>query len=197
MSRPDRLIQANGWYHIYNQANGRKTLFLADKDYQRYLKMLENVCKKYDIECHAYCLMKNHYHLLLHIKKPNLSKAMQDLFRNYALYLNRRLNSVGPVFRERFQSRAITNTGDLINISRYIHLNPVSAKLCRFPEEHYWSSYQYFIDLELPKPDVIERDYLLGFFLNFDEYKEYVELGVDSSTQSYYNKQYRSARVTL
>lgn len=144
MPRLARRIAASGFYHVMLRGDGRRILFEVDSDRREFLGFLEKYGTKYDAEFHAWCLMDNHVHLLIHDKSNALDKVMHDLCTSFARYYNEKNDRVGSVFQNRFTSIPIESDEGLLKVMRYIHQNPMKA--CLTKDLHYpWSSYDdYF-----------------------------------------------------
>jgi len=142
MSRPLRIEYEGALYHITARGNERKLIFRSINDRERFLEMLACSCARYQWLCHAYCLMDNHYHLLLETPLGNLSKGAAYLNGNYAQYFNRIHRRVGHVFQGRFKSINVEKQSYLLELSRYVVLNPVRARMVHTPQEWPWSSYR-------------------------------------------------------
>jgi putative transposase len=128
-------------YHVTWRGVRRTPLFLDSRDAQRFLALLGDTAKKREWRCHAYCLMPNHVHLVLTTPSFDLSDGMQRLGSLYAAAFNRRYGYEGHAFERRFWSSVVDRDGYLLELIRYICLNPVRAGLCELPEEWRWSSY--------------------------------------------------------
>ena len=141
MARPLRIEFAGALYHVTSKGNAREAIYLTDEDRQQFLTLLENTVKRYDWYCHAYCLMGNHYHLLIETNTPALSKGMKYLNGTYTQYFNRRHQRVGHVFQGRFKAILVQKEAYLLELARYIVLNPVRAQMVRSAKD--WpSTYQ-------------------------------------------------------
>jgi putative transposase len=142
MARPLRIEFAGALYHVTSRGNAREAIYLTDKNRQQFLTLLENTVKRYDWYCHAYCLMGNHYHLLIETNTPALSKGMKYLNGTYTQYFNRRHQRVGHVFQGRFKAILVQKEAYLLELARYIVLNPVRAQMVRSAKDWPWSSYR-------------------------------------------------------
>src|SRR3990167_7126442 len=142
MARPLRVIYEDGFYHIIARGNTRQKIFLDDKDREQFLRWLKDTIETHNLICHAYCLMHNHYHLLIETPEANLSVAMRDLNGNYSQWFNARHKRMGHLFQGRFKAFVIEKETYLLEVARYIVLNPVRAKMVRHPRFWKWSSYQ-------------------------------------------------------
>ena len=152
MARPLRLLAADTTYHVTARGNGQMVIFGRDEDRRRFLAQLAQVWDSYRLECHAYCLMHNHYHLVATTPLPNLSAAMQQLNGSYGRWWNRQRGRTGHVFQGRFHAQLIQNDRYLLSACRYVVLNPVRAGLVRSPEAWPWSSYRAMAGLtDLPQ----------------------------------------------
>ena len=141
MARPLRVEYPGAYYHVMNRGNAGENIFENERDKERFLRYLEKAVERFSLIIHTYCLMDNHYHLLVETREPNLSVAIQWLNVSYAAYYNKRHQRVGHLFQGRFKAILIEADEYLKELSRYIHLNPVRAKTVTTPAEYPWSSY--------------------------------------------------------
>ena len=141
MARPLRIQFENALYHITSRGNTRQDIFLDDKDRERFLESLGRVVDRFGWICHAYCLMNNHYHLLIETPRANLSQGMQFLNSILCQGFNRRHKRVGHVLQGRFKAILVEKESYLLELARYIVLNPVRAGAVSHPREYQWSSY--------------------------------------------------------
>jgi REP element-mobilizing transposase RayT len=142
MSRPLRLQLPGGIYHVTARGNARHSIFEDDDDCARFLIVLASTVARYRVRCHAYCLMGNHYHLLLQTLEANLSIAMRHLNGVYTQRFNRRHERCGHVLQGRFGAQLVDGDAYLREVCRYIVLNPVRAGLVAHPGEWGWSSFR-------------------------------------------------------
>jgi putative transposase len=161
--RPLRLRPAGGIFHITARGNRRQAIFLADADRERFLRLLENVVARFAWICHAYCLMDNHVHLLVETPQGNLSDGMQQLLGQYAQAFNRRHDVDGHLFQGRFDSKLVQSNWHLLELARYIVLNPVRAGMRVAAGDWPWSSYRAAAG-EIRAPRFLTLDWLLGQF---------------------------------
>ncbi len=130
MSTPVRFLQNDIPYHIYNRGNRKGDIFLNPKDYQRFMKRLKEYKQLFNIELLCYCLMPNHFHmLLLQHEEEEITKLMLRLCTSYSKYFNIKHELVGRLFQARFRAKIVETDEYLLHLSRYIHLNPLSADL--------------------------------------------------------------------
>jgi REP element-mobilizing transposase RayT len=155
MSRPLRLQLPGGIYRVTARGNARGPIFEDDDDRVRFLVVLASTVARYRMRCHAYCLMGNHYHLLVQTLEPNLSIAMRQLNGVYAQRFNRRHERCGHVLQGRFGAQLVGGDAYLRELCRYIVLNPVRAGLVAHPGDWRWSSFQATAPespVECPRP---------------------------------------------
>jgi REP element-mobilizing transposase RayT len=145
MGRPLRVEYTGALYHITSRGNERKKIFLDDGDRKKFLAILEDYHNRYGILIHSYVLMDNHYHLILETPKGNLLKVMHGLNGGYTGYFNRKYGRSGHLFQGRYKGIIIDKDSYLIPLSRYVHLNPVRARVAERPEHYRWSSYSGYI----------------------------------------------------
>ena len=142
MARSLRINVANGIYHLTARGNRRQLIFLGDDDRRRFLALLDQVAARLGWRCHAYCLMPNHYHLVIETAAPDLSVGMHRLNSGYAHWFNQRHDLDGHLFQSRFHSVLVESQWHLVELCRYVALNPVRAGLCAHPAAWSWSSYR-------------------------------------------------------
>ncbi|SFM83086.1 transposase [Nitrosomonas communis] len=131
MARPFCIEFAGALYHVPAHGNAREDIYHNDIDRQQFLLLLQNIVNRYDWYCHAYCLMDNHYHLLIETNSPTLSNGMKYLNGTYPPYFNRQHQRVGHVFQGRFKAILVQKNAYLLKLARYIALNPVRAQMVR------------------------------------------------------------------
>jgi putative transposase len=149
-------------YHVTVRGARQLPIFFDDRDRRLFLKLLNRVRERFGLRCYVWCLMGNHFHLLIELTEINLSNAMYTLNYAYACWINRRHGFSGHAFDRRFGAREIETTPHLMEASRYIELNAVRAGECARPEDYAWSSYRGMIGLE--RPLFRESDWLLAQF---------------------------------
>jgi putative transposase len=163
MPRPPRLQVAGGVYHVTARGNRRQPVFLDPDDHRFHLWCLNRATEQYQWRCDAYCQMGNHFHVLVRLTAPNLSRGMQWLNGLYAQVFNQRHGLCGHVFQGRFHSAVVEDDGHLLELARYIVLNPVRAGLCDHPLEWRWSSCRATLGL-VESPAFLNHAWLLGQF---------------------------------
>lgn len=159
MTRKKRIQYEGAWYHIMNRGAGRKYILADTSNKQTFLQLIGDIYKKYGIEIHAYCLMDNHYHLLVRTPELNLSKAMKHLQALYTRIYNKIINSDGPIFRGRYKAVLIESTTSVLHVCRYIHLNPVEANFTS-GLNYKWSSFKNYVNINNLQHDWLHLDFL-------------------------------------
>jgi REP element-mobilizing transposase RayT len=152
MARPLRIELHGGLYHITSRGDRREAIFLDDADRRQWLTLLGEVCARYNWFCHAYCLMDNHFHIVVETVDSNLSAGMRQLNGVYTQWHNRTHDRVGHVFQGRFKAVMVQREGYLLELARYVVLNPVRAGMCNQPDHWPWSSYQAMVGQVTPPP---------------------------------------------
>jgi len=142
MARPLRIEFAGALYHITARGNAQQDIHSVDEDRNDFLNLLNRACDRYHWYCHAYCLMDNHYHLLIETEQPTLSKGMKYINGTYTQNFNRRHKRVGHVFQGRFKGILVESEAYLLELARYIVLNPVRARMVRSAKDWPWNSYR-------------------------------------------------------
>ena len=145
MARPLRIEYPGAVYHVVCRGNNRQNVFKDDRDRNRYLEKLVHYCEVKEVELLCYCLLSNHIHVLLETPEGNLSKMMQPFQTSYTVYFNRRHGRSGHVFEQRYKAFLVDKNNYLLQVSRYIHRNPVEAKLVERPQDYRWSSYGAYV----------------------------------------------------
>ncbi len=185
MARPIRIEYPGALMHVKSFCNPGSRIFLEQANHQAFIELLDELLEQYEINCYSYCLMDDHYHLLLETATTNLSRMMRSLNGRYTQYFNREYHQTGAVFRGRFKSVVIQKDLYLLEMSRHIVLNPLRADIVDHPEDYKWSSYRATVGLE-QAPSWLIVDSLLN---NFDakkqkairQYKEYIKQGINST----------------
>ena len=147
MPRREMKFEVGHFYHIYNRGKDKKSIFFYERDYLHFLELWQKYLSSYSLSVIAYCLMPNHFHILLRIyAESDVSRFMSIVLNSYAKWLNTKYNRSGPLFSERFKAVHVDDPNFLLHLCRYIHLNPFTAKLVRRIELWRYSNYLEFID---------------------------------------------------
>lgn len=182
MSRPVRIEFEFATYHITTRGDRKEDIYEDDEDRALFLKILSNVIDQFNWVCHGYCLMNNHYHLLIETPDANLSKGMRQLNGVYTQSSNRRHQKVGHLFQGRYKAILVDADAYLLELTRYVVLNPVAAGMVKHPSSWEWSSYMAMIG-KTNAPNWLEVNGLLAQFnsklsLAIKQYIEFVNEGI-------------------
>ena len=182
MTRPIRLEFSGALYHVTSRGDGREAIYLSDDDRVDWLAVLEQVCKRFNWVVHAWCQMSNHYHLLLETPEGHLSAGMRQLNGVYTQSFNRRHARVGHVFQGRYKAILVERDAYLLELARYIVLNPVRAGMVARAQDWPWSSCRAMLG-EVPVPAWLNVAHILTAFAAQPEravarYLAFVEEGV-------------------
>ena len=187
MARPLRIEYEGAVYHVTSRGNERKNIFFTRRDYEKFSEYLYEGKKKFHFVLHCYVLMPNHYHLLIETPKKNLHSIMHYLNSSYSTYTNVKRKRSGHLLQGRYKSIVVDKDNYLLELSRYIHLNPVRAKIVNKPEDYSYSSYQAYISDQAEQ--IISKSNILGHFdgrvLTAQErYKMFVEIGLNEDLEN-------------
>ena len=163
MSRPLRLEFAGALYHVTSRGDRREPIYLTDDDREDWLAVLAQVCERFNWVVHAYCQMTNHYHLLVETVDGNLSRGMRQLNGEYTQRFNRRHGVVGHLFQGRYKAILVQKEAYLLELSRYVVLNPFRAGMVESLNDWPWSSYPCVLG-QHACPEWLDEDWLLGQF---------------------------------
>jgi len=177
MSRPLRLEFPGALYHVTARGNARQKIYLDAEDRRLYLELLGKEVTQQGWRCYAYCLMDNHYHLLIETPEPNLVAGMRRLNGVYTQVFNRRQRRVGHLFQGRYKAIVVDKDAYLRELCRYIVLNPVRAKAVRSPQRWPWSSYRATVG-ELAAPSWLAVEEVQALFSGRSAYRRFVEEGI-------------------
>jgi len=188
MARPLRITYPGAFYHITSRGNERKAVFKSKHDRTKFLEYLGSATERYGAIIHVYCLMDNHYHLLLETPSANLPQIMRHINGAYTTYFNVKRDRSGHLFRGRYKAILVEKGEYVKELSRYIHLNPVRANMVALPEEYEWSSYNQYVGQK--EPEVwLARGFILGYFgkkyaTAQKRYKDFVALLIGKDYES-------------
>ncbi len=174
MARPLRIEYEGALYHVLSRGNNQQNIFLADSDRQGFLKVLGEMAERFDADIFAYVLMENHYHLLLRTNQANLSKSMQWLGTTYTTRFNLTHSRSGHLFQGRYKSILVEDDAYLMQLSCYIHRNPLRAGIVRRLMDYRWSSYPAYA-YERRHPDWLNTAFILSQFKTKDRHRVYRE----------------------
>ncbi|MBK7353664.1 MAG: transposase [Nitrosomonas sp.] len=163
MARPLRIEFPGGLYHVTSRGDRREPIYLDDSDRASWLSLFGHVCQRFNWICHIYCLMDNHYHIVVETIEGNLSKGMRQLNGMYTQAFNRRHNRTGHVYQGRYKAILVEKDSYLLELSRYVVLNPVRAGLIKNVDQWSWSSYSAMIGKN-DYPDWLQTKWVLSQF---------------------------------
>lgn len=164
MGRGIRIDYPGAWYHVMNRGGAYRPIFRHQRHFELFKSLLADINLKYKVEVHAYCLMDNHYHLLVRTPYANLSKSMQHLSSVYTKRYNKTYKkSDGPLFRGRFKSKVVDAEEYMLQLARYIHLNPIKAGIVESIENYKWSSLPAYLNL-VDTPSWLYKDEVSSYF---------------------------------
>lgn len=183
MARPLRIEFEGAFNHITSRGNLRDRIFFDDKDREKFLEILRRTKERYGYLLHAYALMENHYHLFLETPKANISQIMQNINTSYTVYINKRHKRFGHLFQGRFKGILVDKETYLIVLTRYIHLNPVRARIVKSPENYRWTSYREYMGTCKEETSLVDTAETLSYFSKtkntaMKAYREFVEAGI-------------------
>lgn len=165
MARPLRITFPGAFYHVTSRGNEQKAVFKSKRDREKFLEYLGSATERYNAVIHAFCLMDNHYHLLMETPSANLPQIMRHINGAYTTYFNIKRDRSGHLFQGRYKAVLVDKNPYAKELSRYIHLNPVRAHMVKAPEAYPWSSYNAYIG-ESEAPEWLYRDFILAYFGN-------------------------------
>ncbi|UFS70498.1 transposase [Geomonas sp. RF6] len=193
MTRPLRIEFEGALYHVTSRGNERKKIFFTKRDYEKFREYLLEAKKKFGFILHCYVLMSNHYHLLIETPRMNLQRVMHYLNGSYSVYTNTKRKRSGHLFQGRYKSIVIDKDSYLAELSRYIHLNPVRAKIVVRPEDYPYSSYHAYVS-DITDGMVSSRSILATFGADVSQaksaYRAFVEVVIAEGTESPLEKAY-------
>lgn len=188
MARPIRIEYPGAVYHITSRGNAQEAIYHTDADRYHFLSLLEQACKRYHWSVYAYCLMDNHYHLLVETRESTLSKGMRHVNGVYTQWFNhtRKQRRYGHVFQGRYKAILVDKESYLLELCRYIVLNPIRANMISQPIDYPWSSYRATMGYYETR-EWLEVDGILGQFGKqrkraIEKYKDFVEEGIGESS---------------
>jgi putative transposase len=161
MSRPLRIEYPGAWYHVMNRGRRREEVFLSRTDYESFLEVLRETSAGWNIKVAAYCLMPNHYHLLVTTPEGNISRCMRHINGIYTQRFNRQHQTDGQVFRGRYKAVLVEADSHLLEVLRYIHRNPIRAGMAEAVDDYPWSSHRGYVS-SVRKWAWLEKDFLLS-----------------------------------
>ncbi|WP_042354051.1 transposase [Bacillus rubiinfantis] len=197
MVRQTRVFYQGAKFHVTSRGVRKSPLFFEEQDYEKYLSLLHETREKYPFTLYSYCLMTNHVHLQLETLEPPLSTIMRDLNTKYAKYFNHKYNFSGHVFEKRYGAELLNSVEYEVDVSKYIHLNPVAAGMVQTPEDYRWSSCRYYFSLETNS--LVTPEPLLSYFPDPQSlhYQQYMQLPPNARLEWRQGKLYTCDEVKI
>lgn len=188
MSRPLRIEFPGAWYHVMNRGRRSEAIFSDKEDYSGFLDLLIEISEIWNVNIAAYCLMSNHYHVLLQTPDGNISRSMRHLNGLYTQRFNRRHGFDGQLFRGRYKSIIVCNDSHLLQLVRYIHKNPVKAGMVKEMKDYEWSSYKGYLSYS-KKWKWLHKDYIFSMITpkKKGRLKPFIEFMQDDDSQEVTN----------
>lgn len=162
MARPLRLSFENAVYHIVCRGNRREPIFTGDRDKRTFIGKMDEAFAKYSFFCYAFCLMDNHYHLMVQTPLANISEGLHSLNSSYSNWFRSKHDLEGPLFQGRYKSLVIDTDTYALQLSAYIHLNPCRAGMVKQPEDYQWSSYRDYIGARKSIANCLDITFILN-----------------------------------
>ncbi len=189
MARRPRIHFPGALYHVISRGNQRQRIFRSVSDRARYLELLRHYHKRYRFALYAYVLMSNHVHLLIEAGMVPLSKILQGLQQSYTLYFNRKYNLVGHLFQGRYKAILCDRDAYLLELVRYLHLNPVRSKMVMDPAEYQWSSHRAYLERRKIDDGLVHTNWVLSQFAQnsvaaLKQYKQFIMDGYGEGHRS-------------
>jgi putative transposase len=198
MARPLRILYPDAWYHVMTRGRSRVQIYREQDDYFKFVELLREASAMWRVRIAAYCLISNHYHLLVQTPGANLSRFMRHLNGLYTQYFNRTYKSDGPLFRGRYKSIVVESDSYLLELVRYIHRNPLQAGLVKRLEDYRWSSHRMYISRS-NAVNWLHRDYVLSM-LEADKQrrrKAYIDFMKKEEESDMINQLYNKGKLPL
>jgi len=198
MARKPRIHYPGAVYHVILRGNTGQALFFRGNDRHRFYQLLGEAQEKYGHRIHAFCLMRNHIHLALQVREVSLSRIMQNLSQRYTIWMNRRQRRTGHLFQGRYKAILIDADAYLLELVRYVHLNPVRAGIVKCPEDYAWSSHRAYVGQE--KIPWLTTDWVLAQFseerkLARRRYQEFILEGVGEGYRQEFHRGTEEGRL--
>lgn len=179
-------IEVDCIYHIYNRGVNKKTIFFTERNYQFFLYKMSLFFREKAVVL-AYCLMPNHYHLLVQIKSADfIQKSLQPFLISYSLSVNHDQDRIGPLFQGRYQANLVGDDAYLLDCVKYIHLNPVQAGLVRTPQEWVYSSYREYASRN--NKSFVDTSLVMQLFDSINDFRGFSESDIESYKSKYFSE---------
>lgn len=195
MPRPLRIEYENAYYHVMNRGRDRQNIFHNEEYYEAFLLSVSEAHHRFGLQVLCYCLMSNHYHLLVKTPEANLGRAMRHINGLYTQRHNRLKRTDGSLFRGRYKAICVEEDSYQLQLSRYIHRNPVEAGMVEQLDSYPWSSYSYYVKKKKAPQWLYTQEVLEQLHVKTrirEKYRSYVELGIDEEIAKFYGKENQS-----
>jgi len=192
MARRPRIEFEGAFYHVITRGNQRQKIFKDEEDLEKYLTILASYKERYKYFLYAYVLMSNHVHLLIETRVIPLSKIIQGINQSYTMYFNRKYRTVGHLFQGRYRGIICDKDAYLLSLIKYIHLNPLRARIVKKPEGYKWSSHRSYSYSENNEGVFVDTDQVLRMFSEYKAqarklYRAYINDSVRIKKEEIYN----------
>ncbi len=190
MARPLRIEYSGAFYHVINRGLSRRDIFMEDKGRQSFLDLLSDITRLWKVEIYAYCLMDNHYHLLLSTPRVGLSRAMRHLDGIYTQKFNRVHHRDGPLFRGRYKAILIDAEEYFLSVVRYIHKNALAAGVVSEIDRYRWSSHWGYLNKN-QCPNWLNTGSVMSRFGGLTEYQKFMHNEIEEEIEEFYKGPYQ------
>ena len=184
MARKPRIHFSGAFYHVILRGNNRVHIFYSEADKTFFYGLIKEGIERYRYRIHSFCLMDNHIHLVIQVCEIPLSKIIQHLSFRYARYINFNQKRIGHLFQGRYKAILIDAENYLLELVRYVHMNPVRAKMVDSPEDYFWSSHRAYLRLE--NLQWLTKDFVLNLFNNLEDYKYFISNMPQEKSQKHF-----------
>ncbi len=196
MARPLRIEYPGAWYHVMNRGANRSRIFYKNKDYELFLEVLQEACNLFNVSISAYCLMNTHYHIVVHTPEGNLSRFMRHVNGVYTQRYNRKYEKDGPLFRGRYKAILIQADEYLTQAVKYVHQNPIKAKVVNNLNDFKWSSHRLYLKGKNVDEWMDINSILAYFSLQKNQaiknYNEFMDIDIREEVWKFYSKKVQS-----
>ncbi len=197
MARPLRIEYPGAWYHVMNRGANRSRIFSKEDDYGLFINVLKEACNLFNVYISAYCLMSNHYHIVVNTPEGNLSRFMRHVNGVYTQRYNRKYKKDGALFRGRYKAILIQAEEYLTHVVKYVHYNPLNAKIVNNLRNYKWSSHPAYLKGKSDN-EWLDINNLLACFSSRKKkaiimYKEFMDVGLDDEVVKFFSKKAQSS----